>query len=144
MATTLAQHQKTGPRYRPVPWSPRAWSQALYLTGGIPALLAAPVLMAVGFAAHPRAALPLLFLVVIFVALPALTAMQRHRLRTTAGVHIPSQQPWTSTGLIRYARSPGTWCQFGYHLLAAPLLAAAACPGRRLTCTGCPSRWTSG
>src|SRR5579859_4486329 len=112
MATTLAQHQKTGPRYRPVPWSPRAWSQALYLTGGIPA--------------HPRAALPLLFLVVIFVALPALTAMQRHRLRTTAGVDIRSQRPWTSTGLVRYARSPGTWRQFGYHLLAAPLLAAAA------------------
>src|SRR5579859_6301415 len=120
MATTLAQHQKTGPRYRPVPWSPRAWSQALYLTGGIPALVA------VGFAARPRAALPLLFLVVIFVALPALTAMQRHRLRTTAGVDIPPQRPWTSTGPIRYARSPGTWRQFGYHLLAAPLLAAAA------------------
>ncbi|HLK78952.1 MAG TPA: histidine kinase [Streptosporangiaceae bacterium] len=126
MATTLAQHQKTGSRYRPVPWSPRAWSQALYLTGGIPALLAAPVLVAAGFAAHPRAALPLLFLVVIFVALPVLTAMQRHRLRTTAGVDIPSQRPWTRTGLVRYARSPGTWRQFGYHLLAAPLLAAAA------------------
>ena len=127
MATTLAQHQKTRPRHRPVPWSPRAWSQALYLVGAVPALLAAPVLVAAGFAARPRAALPLVFLVLIFFAAPALTAMQRHRLRTTAGVDIPPQRHgWTGAGLVRYARSPGTWRQFGYHLLAAPVLAAAA------------------
>ena len=124
MATTFARPQRT--RYRPVPWSPRAWSQALYLTGGIPALLAGPALVAAGFTHPVKWPLPVLALVVVFLALPALTAMQRHRLRTTAGVGIPAQRPWTRTGLIRYARSPGTWVQFGYHLLAAPLLAAAA------------------
>lgn len=125
MATTLARRQQT--RYRPVPWSPRAWSQALYLLGGVPALLAAPVLVAAGFAVRPRLALPLLFLVVVFLATPALTAMQRHRLRTTAGVDIaPQRYGWTRAGLVRYARSQATWRQFGYHLLAAPVLAAAA------------------
>ncbi|MGH3125777.1 MAG: sensor domain-containing protein, partial [Streptosporangiaceae bacterium] len=125
MATTLAGHQQT--RHRPVPWSRAAWRQALYLTGSVPALLAAPVLVAAGFATKPRWALPLLFLVVVFLATPALTAMQRHRLRTTAGVDIPPQRyGWGWADLIRYARSPVTWRQFGYHLLAAPVLAAAA------------------
>src|ERR1700751_606382 len=30
-----------------VPWSPRAWRQALYLAGGIPALMIAPFLLIV-------------------------------------------------------------------------------------------------
>jgi signal transduction histidine kinase len=124
MATTLARPEPT--RYRGVPWSRAAWRQALYLTGSIPVLLAAPVLVAAGFATKPRWALPLLFLVVVFLAAPALTAMQRYRLRSTAGVQIPPQQPWTPAGLIRYARSAATWRQLAYHLLAAPLLAAAA------------------
>ena len=90
MATTLARRQE--PRYRRVPWSPAAWRQALYLTGSIPVLLAAPVLVAAGFLHPPKWALPLLFLVVVFLASPALTALQRYRLRTTAGVDIPPQR----------------------------------------------------
>jgi hypothetical protein len=66
MATTLARRQD--PRYRRVPWSPTAWRQALYLTGSIPVLLAAPVLVAAGFLHPPKWALPLLFLLVIEVA----------------------------------------------------------------------------
>jgi signal transduction histidine kinase len=124
MVTTLARRQD--PRYRRVPWSPAAWRQALYLTGSIPALLAAPVLVAAGFLTKPRWALPLLALIVVFLASPVLTAVHRHRLRTTAGVQIPPQEPWTKAGLIHYARSPATWRQLGYHLLAAPLLAAGA------------------
>ena len=124
MATTLARRQD--PRYRRVPWSPTAWRQALYLTGSIPVLLAAPVLVAAGFLHPPKWALPLLALIVVFLVSPVLTAVQRHRLRTTAGVQIPPQQPWTKVGLISYARSPATWRQLGYHLLAAPLLAAGA------------------
>jgi signal transduction histidine kinase len=121
------QETRHGTRYRRVPWSPRAWSQSLYLTGAVPALLAAPVLVAAGFATKPRWALPLLFLVVIFLATPALTAMHRHRLRTTASIDIaPQQDGWLTTGPVRYARSPATWRELGYHLLAAPLLAAAA------------------
>ena len=56
--------------------------------------------------------------------------MHRHRLRTTAGVDIPPQPAiehrWTPAGLASYARSPATWRQLGYHVLAAPALAAAA------------------
>src|ERR1700722_12513150 len=81
MATTLARHQQA-PR-RPVPWSPHAWRQALYLAGSIPVLLAAPALVAAGFLHPPKWALPLLALIVVFLATPALTAMQRYRLRTT-------------------------------------------------------------
>ena len=121
---TLARRQD--PRFRRVPWSPRAWRQALYLTGGIPAQVAAPLLIAAGFLVKPRWLLPLLFLVVVFLAVPVLTAIERYRLRATAGVDIPPQEPWTRAGLLSYARSPATWRQLAYHLLAAPLLAAAA------------------
>jgi signal transduction histidine kinase len=124
MVTTLARHQQA--RHRPVPWSPRAWRQALYLTGSIPLLLAAPVLVAAGFLHPPKWALPLLALVVVFLASPLLTAIQRHRLRKTAGLQIPPPQPWTKAGLIGYARAPATWRQLAYHLLAAPVLAAGA------------------
>jgi signal transduction histidine kinase len=122
---TLARRQDA-PSHRPVPWSPAAWRQVLYLTGSIPVLLAAPVLVAAGFLHPPKWALPILALVVVFLASPVLTAVQRHRLRTAAGVDIPPQQPWTKVGLIGYARSPATWRQLAYHLLAAPLLAVAA------------------
>src|SRR6202041_2709355 len=83
MATTLARHQQA--RHRPVPWSPRAWRQALYLAGSIPVLLAAPVLVAAGFATKPRWALPLLALIVVFLASPVLTAVPGYRLRAPAG-----------------------------------------------------------
>jgi Putative sensor len=76
------------------------------------------------------APLLLLCLVVMFLAVPALTAMQRHRLRVTAGLEIPPQPAvehrWSRTGLVSYARSPATWRQLGYHLLAAPALALGA------------------
>ena len=125
MATTLARRQD--PRYRHVPWWPTAGRQALYLTGSIPVLLVAPVLVAAGFLHPPKWALPLLALIVVFLATPALTAMQRYRLRTTGGLDIPPQENgWTKAGLFGYARSPATWRQLAYHLLAAPLLAAGA------------------
>src|SRR4029077_423503 len=59
---------------------------------------------------------------------PALTAVQRYRLRATAGVRLPPPQPWTKVGLVGYARSPATWRQLAYHLLAAPRLAVSAPP----------------
>jgi signal transduction histidine kinase len=124
MATTLARRPE--PRHRPVPWSPDAWRQALDVTKSIPVLLAAPVLVAAGLLHPPKWALPLLALVVVFLASPVLTTVQRHRLGASAGVDIPPPQPWTKVGLAGYARSPATWRQLAYHLLAAPLLAAAA------------------
>jgi len=112
------------------PWSPRAWRQVLYLTGGIPALAAVPLLVTVGSAAGRRWVLPILFLVVAFLAVPLLTRLHCHRLRTTAGVVI-SPQPIMPNGpsvaaIQEALRSPVAWRQVGYHFLAAPALAAAA------------------
>jgi signal transduction histidine kinase len=133
-------------RHRRVPWSPRAWGQALYQAGGIPAQLVPVVaVLAWAFSAswrlrwfpvvwpvrwgHLWPLLPI-SLAVVFLAGPALTAMHRHRLRTTAGVQIPPQPTienrWSVAGIAAYARSRATWRQFGYHLLAGPALAAAA------------------
>ena len=115
--------------YRRVPWSPRAWRQALYLAIGIPAQLLALLLATAAVAGSPpvRALVPV-SLIVVFLAVPAFTTMQRYRLRAAAGVEIPPQPAveWTKTGLVSYARSAATWRQLAYHLLAAPLLAAAA------------------
>ena len=130
MATSVLPRGAPTRPYRRVPWSPRAWSQALYLAGGIPALLAAPLLVAVGFMVRPRWLLPLLFLVVVFLAAPLLTGMHRHRLQATARVVIPPQPArpsrLTAEGIVTYARSRATWRQLGYHLLAGPALAIAA------------------
>jgi len=120
-------------RHHRVPWSPRAWSQALYLTGSIPALVTVPLLLLVPTylaGVRPRWPLLLLFTVVALLAAPLLTRLHRHRLRATAGVEI-SPQPLLPDGLSRAgiltaARTETTWRQLGYHFLAAPALAAAA------------------
>ena len=98
--TVDKQHAVPARRHRRVPWSPRAWGQALYLAAGIPAqLIAALILFAVvrwSEVMDPRgiARLGLLWLacvVVIFLLSPVLTQVHRHRLRVTAGVEIPPQ-----------------------------------------------------
>ncbi len=114
-----------------MPWSPRAWSQALYLTGGIPALLAVPLVMLAVYAGRPHpAALVLSGLVLALLAVPLLSRLHRHRLRVTAGAEVPPQpflpNGLTVTGLLTAARTGTTWRQLGYHFLAAPALAAAA------------------
>ena len=49
--TALAPHRDAPIRRRDrAPWSPRAWSQVLYLTGGIPVLAVVPLLMVAGLA----------------------------------------------------------------------------------------------
>jgi signal transduction histidine kinase len=118
-------------RYRRVPWSPQAWTQTLYLAGGIPAQVAAPlIVLGPAFAVKPRWLLPLAGLVVVFLALPLLTQVQRHRLRAAAGVAIPPQpvieRRLSVPGIVAAARSAATWRQLGYHLLAGPVLAGAA------------------
>ena len=128
------------------PWSPQAWRQALYLAEGIPAQLIA-LFVALAWTYNLRwrlnwfpAVWPVTWgrlwplapvsLIAVFLAVPALTAMHRYRLRVTAAVEIPPQPPiehrWSKAGLEAYARSPATWRQLGYHLVAAPVLAAAA------------------
>lgn len=146
---------------RRAPWSPRAWRQAVYLAGGIPAQLAVmlPLVAWVLDRYHLRwvqgvpvrwgKAWPFLLigLAIAFLALPLLTRMHRHRLRTTAGVDIPLQAPmairWSLAGLAGYVRSPATRRQLGYHALAAPALAAAAIVALGAWLAGCSSRWST-
>jgi signal transduction histidine kinase len=132
-------------RYRRVPWSPRGWLRALYQTGAIPAQLAAPVVpyvLLVGLKhmlgphwlgpMRPErlAAVALVSVVVVFLALPALTWVQCQRLRATAGLVIsplPAIPDWPSPdGFATAVRSPAAWRQFAYHVLAAPALAVGA------------------
>jgi signal transduction histidine kinase len=123
-----------------MPWSPRSWGQALYLAGSIPALLlgmSVPgirVLIAGRWSvlwhgiAGPYLWLP--WIALMFLLVPVLTQIHRHRLRTTAGIDILPQPQiadrLTVQGLVEAVRSQATWRQLGYHLLAAPALAVAA------------------
>ena len=72
----------------------------------------------------------LTFLGVVFLALPLLTGIERHRLRATVGVVIPAQPTVANRlsvqGIVAVARSRATWRQLSYHLLAAPALAVGA------------------
>jgi signal transduction histidine kinase len=135
--TADRQHAAAASRPRRVPWSPRAWSQALYLAGAVPAQLAGAALIGVlVWATHlgqwrlsKYEMLWLAFLVAMLGISPVLTQVHRHRLRATAGADIPPH-PWphlTSwAGLKATVRAQATWRQLCYHLLAAPLLAGAA------------------
>jgi signal transduction histidine kinase len=66
----------------------------------------------------------------MFLLVPVLTRVHRHRLRVTAEIEIPAQEPrpdWlTPQGIAAAVRSQAAWRQAGYHLLAAPVLALAA------------------
>lgn len=138
--TVDGRHPVPARRHRRVPWSPRAWSQALYLAGAIP-VQACGALMLVALIAltrgthHPLNKAPWFALVwlagfaLIFLLSPVLTRVHRHRLRVTADVDIPPLRRHdvrTWPGLTAAVRSRATWRQLGYHLLVAPVLAVAA------------------
>jgi signal transduction histidine kinase len=139
MATLVdTEHRPPAPerQRRPVPWSPRAWRQALYLAAAIPAQLAWLIilyLLARGFK-HSGSDGPLVLTAALFallLLLPALTQVQRHRLRVTAGIviapHPKGPYRWpTPRAVASAARSQAAWWQVCYHLLAAPALAGAA------------------
>jgi signal transduction histidine kinase len=138
MATVVPPYEATGSGYRRVPWSPRAWSQALYLAGGIPAQLAVLLIPWAlvrwsgrwSFWSWPQWPVWWAGLALMFLLMPVLTRVHRHRLRATAGIEIPPQPPgpgWlTADGIAARIRSQATWRQAGYHFLVAPALAAAA------------------
>jgi signal transduction histidine kinase len=142
MATVVPHRDRPARPYHRVPWSPRAWSQALFLAGGIPAQLFALLFVLLPwwsftnghFPPHRHWAklwpVPLLLLMIVFLAVPLLTAIQRHRLRATAEVLIPAQpvipDRLSVRGIVAAARARATWRQLSYHLLAAPALAVAA------------------
>jgi signal transduction histidine kinase len=149
--TTLARASIAAARYRPAPWSPRVWRQAVYVFGAVPAQLVALVVPALlmywlaglylvvarsGYRSLIWAVwewryLPawLVALVVLLFALPALTGIHRHRLRATAGVEIPPQPAPLKSLSVRSIgaalRSRPAWRQLGYHLVVGPALAAA-------------------
>ncbi len=127
------------PRARRVPWSPRAWNQALLVAGGIPVqvvpwllliLLARVGLRSAGdWNASRWLAAILGTAVAALVLIPLLTRVQSHRLRS-AGVNVPRQPQrpdWLSPGgVVAALRSQSAWRQVAYHLLAGPLIACAA------------------
>jgi signal transduction histidine kinase len=135
MTAFVANRRAPARRYHRVPWSPHVWGQLLYQTGGIPALLVAPlvaagasVTIAPGRGTVEKDLLP--GLVIVFFAVPLLTSVQRHRLRVTTGVVIAPQpviaRRLSWPGIVAAARSQATWRQLGYHLLAGPVVAVAA------------------
>ncbi len=137
--TVDRQHAPGGRRPRRVPWSPRAWGQALYLAGGIPPQLVIPAIVFCLVLVSERGSvgvartLPFWWLagiVLIFWLSPALTRVHRHRLWATAGVQIPPQRkrtaPLSWPTLSARLRAQSTWRQLGYHVLLAPLIALAA------------------
>ncbi len=139
MTTVMPRQAAPARGYRRVPWSPRAWSQALYLAGGIPAQLAAPLIVFAllrwpgrfNFWVGPLWVLWLLVAAVALLLVPVLTWVQRHRLQVTAGIGIPPQprRPgWLTTrdGITGTLRSQAYWRQAGYHYVAGPALAGAA------------------
>jgi signal transduction histidine kinase len=138
MATVVTQEQAPLRRYRRVPWSPRAWSQALYLAGGIPAQVVGVFIVFAllrlpgrwNFWTSPLWIVWLALVVIVLLLVPVLTGIHRHRLRVTAGVEIPPQppipNPLSPRGVVAAARSRATWRQLGYHLAAGPALAFAA------------------
>ena len=139
MTTVIPQRAAlTTRRYRCVPWSPRAWGQALYLAGGIPAqVLGLVIPFAIvrwttrwDFWTWPTWPVWLAGLAAIFLLIPVLTGIHRNRLRVTAGIEIPRQPArpdWlTLDGIVATLRSAATWRQLGYHIVVGPALAAAA------------------
>jgi signal transduction histidine kinase len=127
------------PPARRVPWSPRAWGQAVSVAGGIPVQLIPWLLLALlvqseqhsqrGWNGSRWLAALLGGAVLALLLIPLLTRIQSHRLRS-AGVDIPRQprRPgWLSAdGIAAALRSQSTWRQVAYHLLAGPAIAVAA------------------
>jgi signal transduction histidine kinase len=141
--TTLTRRTDTaGSVNRRVGWPEHASFQVRYVCAGIPAQLAG-LLIPVSFgywtrdwtlsrwpvlAGQPLHLLWLLEAAIVFLAVPALTRMHRHRIRVTAGAEIPPQpaipRRLSAHGVSAAARSRATWRQLGYHLLMGPALAA--------------------
>jgi signal transduction histidine kinase len=136
MTALAADSDTPARRQRRVPWSPCAWGDLLYLAGAIPVQLIALGIAMIpwwpGVSPHHAGNLLLLILlslILLFLAVPLLTRIERHRLRTTAGIEIPPQprQDWQSMrGIAATVRSRAVWRQLGYHLLIAPAIAGAA------------------
>ncbi|MEU3570428.1 histidine kinase [Kitasatospora sp. NPDC036755] len=98
------------------PWSPEAWRDVRFIAAGAP--MALPVWLAV---TESRLLFPVL--AAVLAGARPLTAVQRGRLRALRGVEVPPLRP--PTGRQRWLLG-ATWRQVLHHLVAGPLLAAAA------------------
>jgi signal transduction histidine kinase len=126
------------PRARRVPWSPRAWNQAVFVAAGIPVQLIPWLLLALlvsrelksagGWNGIRWLAAIVATAAVALVLIPLLTRVQCHRLRS-AGVDIPRQprrpDGLSPAGVAAALRSQSAWRKVAYHLLAAPVIAVA-------------------
>jgi signal transduction histidine kinase len=139
MAALLSPSDARSLRHRRVPWSPQAWGAIVRLAAGIPAQLAgvlvpfvlvAVIMKARTWTVTEKLLWCLMGVALVFLLIPVLTRIHRHRLRVTAGVEIPPQprmpSPLSAGGISAIVRSQATWRQLYYHLLAGPALAVAA------------------
>jgi len=126
------------PPPRRVPWSPRAWSQAILVAGGIPVQLIPWLLLTLlvdgelksqgGWNGGRWLAAILGSAVAALVLVPVFTRVQSHRLRS-AGLDMPPPRPpgqLSLGGLVAALRAQSTWRHVAYHLVAGPLIACAA------------------
>jgi signal transduction histidine kinase len=128
------------PPARQVPWSPRAWGQAVFVAAGLPLQLAPALILILliswgaGQGQHDPwnpgnwLALFLAYTVGALLLTPVLARVHCHRLRS-AGADIPRQarrQGWPNPARIPGAlRQQSIWRKLAYHVLAGPLIAMA-------------------
>ncbi len=140
MDPTAARRHSLAVRLVTSVWPARGWRHTRFVAAGIAVQLSALALLAapwvafafpVGFVPETFTQVMLAIVVpvaVLLIALPTLSAAQRHRLRAMLGLDI-SRPPVTGRrltwgGLAAWARSEATWRQLGYHVVVAPMLAA--------------------
>ncbi|MFF7499764.1 sensor histidine kinase [Streptomyces lavendulae] len=109
------------------PWSPWAWRNTAFAAAAIVPTL--PLVLGSALLVAAPGHTPNLLLLAV-VGSPLLTGVQRSRFRSLLGLDIPPvvrEHPWTTArGLAERLRSESIWRQYGYHLVAAPLVAAGA------------------
>ncbi|MFG2147563.1 sensor histidine kinase [Streptomyces sp. NPDC048696] len=108
------------------PWSAWAWRNTTFAVAGVPLALPAAAAFTYMVAAPGHTPSALLFVLAVN---PLLTTLQRSRFWSLLGLDVP-HIAWRSRrlswrGLVERLRSESTWRQYGYHLLVAPLAAAA-------------------
>ncbi|MDH6574841.1 sensor histidine kinase [Kitasatospora sp. MAP5-34] len=107
------------------PWSAAARQDTLFIAAGVP--LGLPTLSMAAFVRTGSIGVVgvLVGLALNLICLDLLTTAQRSRFRSLRGLEVPIRLPANADWVVRL-RAGMTWRQAVYHLLAAPLFAAAA------------------
>jgi signal transduction histidine kinase len=126
-----------------LPWSPSTFRATGFIVAGVPLSLAAPAAVALSFGlfiphkfrpgfleeSSPLAVVAAVIMAALLVlaVVPMMTAAQRWRLRSLAGVDLTvagaTPRP-SARGVLAWAGRGATWRQVSYHLVVAVLLAA--------------------